>query len=134
MALNIWIYHGRKSKAAALRKAGYGKSIYRKPHKFFNSTLIIRELELRGYDRRGVRAEVEAVDLGEVEAITKPLVSLPVFSTEALQALKEQLREVGGFPVAEERISYVPASTCVDICNAATEIKNYMDDSSFSSM
>lgn len=43
-AIECWIRGGRKSKARAIREAGYGKSISRQPHKIFDSPAVQREL------------------------------------------------------------------------------------------
>lgn len=53
LALDLWFRNGRKSKARALREAGYGSSIIRQPHKVFNSPSVKRELELRGHGTDG---------------------------------------------------------------------------------
>ena len=101
-AINIWISGGRKSKAEALRKAGYSEAVARHPERVFGSPSVQRELELRGLGRDGfgthrpLQAEVS-------ETITEP----PRYSfdplkipTGQLQELKEKLRAIGYNPTS----------------------------------
>jgi len=39
-AIELWISGGRKSKANAMRKAGYSEAMCRQPHKVFNSPTV----------------------------------------------------------------------------------------------
>tara|TARA_B100000745_G_scaffold295907_1_gene240585 strand:- start:1402 stop:1746 length:345 start_codon:yes stop_codon:yes gene_type:complete len=53
-AIQLWLGGGRKSKADALRRAGYSKAMYRQPHKFFNSPAVQAELDVLGYGYDGM--------------------------------------------------------------------------------
>lgn len=101
-AINIWIKGGRKSKAAALRKAGYSEAVVRHPERVFGSQSVQRELEMRGLGRDGFgmprppQSEVS-------EIITKR----PYYSFNPLEMTVEQVREL------RERlraVGYDPAS------------------------
>jgi hypothetical protein len=68
-----WIYGGRKSKAKAIREAGYSDAMARVPSKVFDSPAVQRLLELRGHGKKGISnnetptIEVErVVELGKI--------------------------------------------------------------------
>lgn len=99
-AINIWIKGGRKSKAEALRKAGYSEAVIRHPERVFGSESVRRELELRGLGRDGFGTH--RPPQGEVSeiALARPRYSfdpqrIPV---EQLRELKEKLRAIGYEP------------------------------------
>lgn len=119
-AIALWLENGCKSKAFALRVAGYGRSIIRQPHKVFGSLAVLQELEMRGYDARGLRAEPQAIDLGEEETQLPepPSIDFSKVSKEWLQDLKERLREVPGadpFTRKEETISLTSTTASIGI-------------------
>lgn len=53
-AVMLWLRGGRKSKADALRKAGYSNAIVRQPHKVFGSAAVMNELDMLGYGTSGI--------------------------------------------------------------------------------
>lgn len=99
-AIECWFRNGRKSKALALREAGYGESIVHQPHKVFNSPAVQRELELRGHGIYGITNNQKPREVEE----EKPVPATPVYdfsnvSREWLQDLKERLAEVPDTPI-----------------------------------
>lgn len=125
MALDVWLKTGRKSKAAALREAGYGKSIIRRPHKVFDSPAVLRELEMRGLDSRGMRNELQEMSVEEVAPKETIHIDFSKASKEWLQDLKERLAEIPDPPTQPanprakemEIPSYIPKGDGVDILN-----------------
>lgn len=97
-AIDIWQFNGFKSKAAALRAAGYGKSIIDQPHKVFDSPTIIHELEFRGLDRWGRRNKPQAIE-----------VNLPAMDPQQL-AVERLIRDEGALQELREKLGYVPRS------------------------
>ena len=118
-AIEIWLVGGCKSKARALREAGYGESVARQPHKVFGSHAVLGELEMQGYDGQGVRTEPQAIDLGEIPPPEPTLaIDFSKVSKEWLQDLKERLREVPGadpFIRKEEGISLTSTTASIGI-------------------
>ncbi len=97
-ALELWIADGFKSKARAIRGAGYGKTIARKPHKVF-TPMVLEELEKRGYDVRGNRFPPRAVDLTEYLPPEPSPIDFTKMGREWMQELKERLEAVDGMPL-----------------------------------
>ncbi len=123
IALDLWIEGGRKSKAGALREAGYGQSVIDQPHKVFNSSIIIKELELRGYDFRGIRTGVQASILCEEE---KPVIHFNTIklTLEQIVELKDKLAKIpdNGTGIEKEKYvdhSYSPMGRGLDIFSEA---------------
>ncbi len=109
MALDAWIDGGRKSKAKALRKAGYGQSIIDQPHKVFSSPVVINELELRGYDFRGIRTEVQASTIyGEEQPIIQ--FNLTELTLKQIDELKDKLARIPDISARIEKEEYVDLS------------------------
>lgn len=134
--IDIWIRDGRKSKAAALREAGYSQSVIRQPHKVFGSTAVKRELERRGLgsDGTGYNKKQE-----KPRVIDIPQFDFSKMTMEQRKLLKKRLEEEVGYvhtPVREKEIpSYEPQGTGVDIFNAETKKRTDEDNNSnFSSM
>ncbi len=99
-ALDLWFHNGRKSKAKAIREAGYGKSIIRQPHKVFGSLAVLKELELRGLNHQGIRQPMQVIDLGERMPEKKPeqIIDFTKIPKEQLQDLKEKLAATPDIP------------------------------------
>lgn len=102
-AIQFWIDGGRKSKAEALRKAGYSEAVVRHPERVFGSPSVQQELELRGLGRDGFGIPKPMPAEIEEDVLPAP----PVYSfnpqeipTEQLQELKEKLRAIGYEPTA----------------------------------
>lgn len=96
-ALDSWFRNRRKSKAEALREAGYGKSIVRQPHKVFNSPAIQRELELRGHGIHGILDNQEPrAEILEPEPPQRPKLMLDFskLTPEVVQDLREKLARI----------------------------------------
>lgn len=109
MALDIWIKDGRKSKAEALRKAGYCQSVIDQPQKVFNSPIVIKELELRGYDFRGIRNKVQVSVLYEEK---KPIIQLnPTELTfENIIELRNKLAKIHNIDFNKKSEKYIDHS------------------------
>lgn len=128
-AVDFWFRNGRRSKAQALREAGYGNSIVRQPHKVFDSPAVRKELEQRGHGFSGVLdnqpptveviKNVPAQRTFDISKITK----------EQLQRLREQLDTV---PDPPQRQSYQPPISGVTYSQKSTVKSNNLDP--FSSM
>lgn len=140
MALDIWIEGGRKSKAEALRKAGYGQSVIDQPHKVFNSSVVIKELELRGYDFRGIRTGVQASVLCEEE---KPIIHFNTIqlTLEQIIELKDKLAKIPDTNVRIEKEEYIdrsysPMGRGIDIFSEAGKYnpENIKNSQSYSCM
>ena len=98
-AIECWIRNWRKSKAQAIREAGYSEAVAHQPHKIFNSPAVQRELELRGYGKRGVsNNEMPDIEALEVATEPTPVVDFPKLTKEQLQLLKERLAEIYWIP------------------------------------
>ncbi len=99
-AVEIWVRDGCKSKAKALREAGYGKGVVNQPHKVFRSLAVLDELAKRGLDAYGIRREMQVTDLSEVLP-PEPTVQVDFSKVprEWLQDLKERLAEIPDVPV-----------------------------------
>lgn len=91
IALDAWLRAGRKSKAAALREAGYGGSIVHQPHKVFESPAVLYELEMRGLDSRGIRNNLQEADIEEIESAPVISFNFSGITKKQLQWLKEEL-------------------------------------------
>ncbi len=142
--VEIWIKDGRKSKANALRKVGYGKSVISQPHKVFDSPAVQQELELRGYGFRGIgnHEPPKAVMLEEYTD-SSPVIDFSKITNEKILWLKEQLAELPDVPdlfprKTEESFShsYTPNSKGVDILSeeAKYHMSKFNGNKSYSCM
>lgn len=124
-ALAFWREAGFKNKAEALRRAGYGKNVVDQPHKVFGSPVVLRELELQGFDAWGRCVPPQAIEEDVPTTETKSAVfDLSTISQEALIALKAKLQEM--VPAAVETKestahAYAPTVTVGDIFSAKYE-------------
>lgn len=149
-AKDIWLAGGRKSKAKAIREAGYSEAVARQPHKVFGSPAVKRELELRGYGERGIESSYalkkEVVTHKVVEVRHQIAFDPSQIPIEQIVWLKEKLAESSDTPkqprsVLEqaEQTSYIPHGNGVDIFSAEAKWSdnnrpNLDNISSFSSM
>lgn len=92
-AVDLWLKYGRRSKARALREAGYSKAIIRQPHKVFNSPAVREELDKRGFGFTGIHDNLEPQ--GKPIPIYRPTIDFSSVSLEQWQVLKEKLRVIG---------------------------------------
>lgn len=116
--VDLWIIGGCKSKAQAIRDAGYGESIARQPHKVFDSPRVLEELDKRGYNPNGSRFPVQAIEMGENTQPEPQLYDFTKMTNEQLQRLKERLNETPGdylFPRKEEGISITSTTASIAI-------------------
>lgn len=146
LAVNIWVEGGRRSKAGALRKAGYSEAVAHQPHKVFGSTVVRMELERRGYDDRGVRIMRKEKGMQVMEKIESqaPTFDPSLLSEKQIFQLKEMLAEIPDIPISpyrgmaqEEISSYVPKGGGVDAFSVeAKEVRagGHLDFDNFSSM
>ena len=122
-AVEFWVIDGRKSKARALRKAGYSKAICNQPNKVFSSPAVKRELELRGLGNDGMSNGLKPK--GFDVSIKKPksefniVSSFENFPKEQLQGFLEVLDNTPRSPKALERIRREREAQ-----NTSTPIKN----------
>jgi len=136
-AVDFWIRRGCKSKAEAIREAGYSQSVARQPHKVFESPVVKIELEKRGIIKEELVVEntikvveVEEFDVSKIPAkqidwLKKQLAMLPEIPKRNNQTVQEV-----------EVSSYVPRGTSVDIFNDLpdTGITKYTKTSNYSSV
>lgn len=92
-AIDLWLKYGRKSKARALREAGYSKAIIRQPHKVFNSPAVREELDKRGFGFTGIHDNLEPQ--GKPIPVYRPAIDFSSVPTEQWQLLREKLRAIG---------------------------------------
>lgn len=90
-ALELWIKYGRKSKAVALREAGYSPSIVRQPREVFSSPAVREELDRRGFGFTGQYNNLSPY--AKPTAVIRPTVDFSTFSKKQLQALKQKLAD-----------------------------------------
>ncbi|AKM77763.1 MAG: hypothetical protein UX49_C0016G0019 [Candidatus Wolfebacteria bacterium GW2011_GWC2_46_275] len=142
-ALDCWQVGGFKSKAKALREAGYRESVVDAPHKVFSSPAVIRELELRGFDEWGRRRPMTSEELTQIKPEQKPIFwDIKNTPKEVFQRLKEQLAEIPSAPSQrskedEERVSsaYIPYGGGADIFEGTQEQHQPIpNDDQYSSM
>lgn len=109
-AIETWLAGGRKSKADALRKAGYSEAIARVPSKFFDSPAVQQELELRGYRKDGMSSNLPPQGVWTEKPLPAPVFDPLGLTTEQIQELKARLAKVG-YVHTVEREKTLPAST-----------------------
>lgn len=94
-AAEIWVRDGCKSKARALREAGYGLSIVRHPERVFESSVFLDELAKRGINKYGMKGnmswEGERVDEEDVLAETTSEFDVSKIPQDQIAWLKEEL-------------------------------------------
>ncbi len=92
-AVDLWLKYGRKSKARALREAGYSKAIIRQPHKVFNSPAVREELDKRGFGFTGIHDNLPIQ--GKPIPVYRPVIDFSAMTLEDRQILKEKLAAIG---------------------------------------
>lgn len=103
-AVECWIRNRRRSKAQALREAGYSKAIISQPHKVFDSKAVQLEFVLRGLGIDGKSQNMptcpEEYGLKEPETI----------DIDFSQMTEEQLRELKAKLAAtpDDNVNYYP--------------------------
>ena len=96
-AIEIWVTGGRKSKAQALRQAGFSEAIARVPSKVFDSPAVQQELELRGLGEDGLsNGELPHAEITEVVTDAPHCFDPSTLSKEQCQEIKALLSEVEG--------------------------------------
>lgn len=139
-AIDLWLKNGRKSKARAIREAGYSEAIAHQPHKVFGSHAVRDELKRLGV----IKEEIQESKIKAVELV--PL-DFSKMSTECIEALGARLAEIPDIPAQQVNFQkneneigpYTPTGNCVDIFNQSadessnsTHTKSRLDN--FSSM
>ncbi len=106
MAMDIWIRDGRKSKAEAMRKAGYSKAMCRQPHKVFDSLAVKRELFLYGYgyDGKELKSKPKAIVI-ETPKRQEQKIDFSAIPREKIQELQELLDSVPPSPAMLKRMA-----------------------------
>lgn len=130
-AVDLWIRNGRKSKAEALRLAGYSQAIVRQPQKVFDSPAVQRELELRGYGINGMNNNQKPVVENFAPQIKPANLNFLGVTKENIQILRERLEEAGWKPnpaKEEEPQTYGQPSFYIE------DNKKYPPTENFSSM
>lgn len=94
-AIQFWLNGGRKNKAEALRRASYGKSLVRQPHKVFNSPAVQRELAMRGFGPFGILNNQKPPEpLKIVSRQPTPKIDFSKVTKEQWQDLKYKLANI----------------------------------------
>jgi len=95
-AVECWLKNGRKSKAAALREAGYSRAVIRQPHKVFSSPVVQEELDRRGFGRTGCENNLNPHS--KPIPVFRDTIDFSLLSQESLSRLKEQLGDIRFIP------------------------------------
>lgn len=143
--LGYWIRGGRKSKAKAIRDAGYSEVIARQPSKVFGSPAVKMWLDQQGYGEQGV--ELPHAPLKKVvvqnEVVTKqePTFDPSQLSEEQILRLREILDEIPDLQLPTGNLtqevipSYAPGGVGVDLFSAEAKWETRRPDfNDFSSM
>ena len=149
LALLYWRKDNCRSKASALRKAGYSEAVARQPHKVFGSPSLRDELFLSGvgdelsqYQKdRGATLEEWKVQIARDEEkkvqIDTAIKSIP---SDQLSLLRKRLMEVGYDPYASVRVrevdilSHIAESSSDEIFGMAQYQRTTGSMANFSSM
>jgi len=91
-AVECWIKNGRRSKAAALREAGYSPSIIRQPHRVFSSPVVREELDRRGFGHTGLENNLNPY--AKPIPVFRESVDFSTLSQETIMKLKKQLGDI----------------------------------------
>ncbi len=102
-AIQLWIKGGYKSKADALRKAGYSEAVARHPEKVFGSRAVREAMEGAGIFQQVefLNVQQEQKELHNRGMVAVELPSLPPilsFSKDQLENLKTALADVPDLP------------------------------------
>jgi len=128
-AIEIWISSGRKSKADALRKAGYSEAVIHVPGKVFDSPRVQDELELRGHGRNGLGNRLAPrAEMAEASAPRVDTLDLSKVTEDQIRRLREQLAEIGYVPVPPKSTEVsAPLSSLNNLGNADSS-KVFVDE------
>jgi hypothetical protein len=97
-AVECWLKNGRRSKAAALREAGYSRAVIRQPHKVFSSPVVQEELDRRGFGRAGCDNNLNPH--AKPIPVFRETVDFSILTKDQLQELKEKLGDISYKPTA----------------------------------
>jgi hypothetical protein len=89
LAIDYWIQDGKKSKAKALRQAGYEECVATQPDKVFGSPAVIEEFAKRGLDSQGFRYIQKSKEVKEEPPRLQ--IDLSKLTKDDLIELKEKL-------------------------------------------
>lgn len=117
-AVEILLNDPRKSKAQAIREAGYGESIARQPHKVFGSPAVISEMEKRGYDELGISLSPRSSSDEMAQEPSSP--DLFKFLVGNIEDLKQRLAEIPE-PKRQSSHGYIPSGDGKDIFSSSPE-------------
>lgn len=96
-AVELWLRHGRKSKAEALRGAGYSEAVANQPHKVFETRAVIEELEKRGLGTRGIENNKKSGERTAPVFFDEPspaVISATDFFNSVMQASEEDIERL----------------------------------------
>lgn len=140
-AIDAWLRDGRKNKARALIEAGYSYAMSRQPHKVFDSPVVQRELEMRGFGVRGVENNKKPEET--IRVSVKTTADFHRFNEDQIRQLKEALEDLPGERLELRRMDaqgedislYTPEGIGEDVFSAeAKEATARPKLSSFSAM
>jgi hypothetical protein len=95
-AVECWLKNGRRSKAAALREAGYSRAVIRQPHKVFSSPVVQEELDRRGFGRTGCENNLNPQ--AKPIPVFRETVDFSNITQETLRRLEVQLGDLSFVP------------------------------------
>jgi hypothetical protein len=110
-AIELWLRRGRKSKAQALRGAGYSEAVANQPHKVFETRAVIEELEKRGLGTRGIENNKKSGERTATVFFDVPaprVISATDFYNAVMRASKE---DIARLQARMEEIPDRPVST-----------------------
>lgn len=124
-AVDLWLKNGGKSKARAIREAGYSEAVARQPHKVFGSLAVKSELKRLGF----IKEEIQESKIKMVELVP---IDFSKVSSEWVEALKVRLAEIPDTPSRQTNFqkkeneigSYTPTGDGVDIFNQLSGREN----------
>ena len=96
-AVELWVKYGRKSKARALREAGYSRSVVRQPRKVFSSPAVREELDKRGFGFNGLHNNLDPH--AKPIAVIRPSFDFSALTEDDLRSLKEKLENAPDVPL-----------------------------------
>lgn len=143
-AIEIWLKNGRRSKARALRDAGYSEAVARHPEKVFGSRLAQEVMEGAGIKQRvefkQIRQEIEVLENGGMVAVivppTPPILNLSEQQRRLLKAALASLPDPPATIQQEEVIKHdgYKYSSPTDPFEAGAATYSFPEPSSYSAM
>lgn len=124
-AVECFVRNSCKSKARAIREAGYSEAVARQPHKVFGSLAVRGELKRLGF----IKEEIQESKIKIVELVPFDFSKM---SREWIEALAVRLAEIPDTPAQQinfqkkenEIGSYVPMGNGVDIFSQLSDREN----------